>query len=97
MKLIKPNSPESFAICRRVGEEDRRIHGRLPMTVATPPKERKHKPSSEWKPRAVITPEIIAEVKRLAKEGMTGQQIADALGISKATASRIKARKGKYG
>ncbi len=46
MTVIKPNSPESFAICRRVGEEDRRIHGRLPVTF-TPQKERKHKPSSE--------------------------------------------------
>ena len=97
MKLIKPNSPESFAICRRVGEEDRRIHGRLPMTVATPPKERKHKPSSEWKPRAVITPEIVREVKRLEREGMTCRDIAKTLGISKATASRIKSRRGKYG
>ena len=96
MKLIKPNSPESFAICRRAGEEDRRIHGRLPVTF-TPQKERKHKPSSEWKPRVVITPEIISKVIRLADEGKSLPEIAREANVSRATAARIKARRGKYG
>ena len=94
-KIVERNSPESFAICRRVGEEDRKKYGKT--YIPRPPKERTYKPAAEWKPRAKITDEIIAEVKRLAAAGMSTHDIARACGICQATAARIKGGYGKYG
>ena len=94
-KVIERNSPESFAICRRIGEADREKYGRV--NVPTPPTERHYKPAEEWKPRAKVTDEIIEEVRRLSAEGRTLEEIAETVGICRATAARIKGGYGKYG
>ncbi len=88
-RVIERNSPESFAIARRVGEEDREKHGRLPL-IPDPPKEKIHRPSSEWKPRAKVTPELVAEVRRMLDEGKSTNEIARAVDVCQTTVSRIK-------
>ena len=95
-KVIERNSPESFEVCRRIGEADREKYGRGNIPTLTE-KKRTHKPAAEWKPRAKITDEIVAEVRRLASEGKSTHEIARALDICQATAARIKGGYGKYG
>ena len=95
-KYIERNSAESFEICRRVGDADRKKYGKTYVPLSSP-KERTYKPAAEWKPRAKITDEIIAEVRRLSAEGKSTHDIARALDICQATAARIKGGYGKYG
>ena len=92
----KPNSPEALAICRRVGEEDRKKYGRIPFLIPESAK-KKRKPSSEWKQRAKITSEIVADVRRMLDEGKSTNEIARRLDICQTTVSRIKRGAGRYG
>lgn len=92
MNIVKPNSPESFAICYRICNEDRKRRGLPPKKQEVPKmkRERKHKPVNEWKPRVKITDDIIQLVCKLIKEEKTNKEIVDETGVSIATVSRIK-------
>lgn len=91
---IPVNSPESFAICRRIAEEERK---RKKMTANPVNGKIEKRPR---KPRTKITPSIEERVREMTKEGLSIKTQADALGVSPASVQRIRKRQEteeKYG
>ena len=91
---IPVNSPESFAICRRIAEEERK---RKKMTANPVNGKIEKRPR---KPRIKVTDELEAKVREMTKQGISIAKTADQLNVSPATVQRIRKRQEteeKYG
>ena len=91
---IPVNSPESFAICRRIAEEERK---RKKMTANPINGKIEKRPR---KPRIKVTDELEAKVREMTKQGISIAKTADQLNVSAATVQRIRKRQEteeKYG
>ena len=83
---VPVNSPESFAICRRIAEEERK---RKKMTANPINGKIEKRPR---KPRIKVTDEIEAQVREMTKQGISIAKTADQLNVSPATVQRIRKR-----
>lgn len=83
---VPVNSPESFAICRRIAEEERK---RKKMTANPINGKIEKRPR---KPRTKITPSIEERIREMTKEGLSIKTQATALGVSPTSVQRIRKR-----
>ena len=90
---IPVNSPESFAICRRIAEEERKRRGKMVNPISGEVVDRKPR-----KPRVTVTPDMRTRVSEMKEQGLSNRVMAEALGVSEATIQRIrKKQEEKYG
>lgn len=92
---IPVNSPESFAICRRIAAEERERRGKMVNPISGEVVDRKPR-----KPRVTVTDELEAKVREMTKQGISIAKTADQLNVSAATVQRIRKRQEteeKYG
>ena len=88
------NSPESFAICRKIAAQERE---RKKMTAHLVNGKIEKRPR---KPRIKVTDELEAKVREMTKQGISIAKTADQLDVSAATVQRIRKRQEteeKYG
>lgn len=91
---VPVNSPESFAICRKIAAQERE---RLKMTANPVNGKIEKRPR---KPRIKVTDELEERVRKMTAQGLSIAKIADALDVSAATVQRIRKRQEreeKYG
>ena len=80
---IPVNSPESFAICKRIAMEERK---RLEKTTEPLTGKVRKRP----KPRTKATEDIVARIKEMTEAGLSIHTTATALGISDSMVQRIR-------
>ena len=83
---VPVNSPESFAICRKIAAQERE---RLKMTANPVNGKIEKRPR---KPRIKVTDELEAKVREMTKQGISIAKTADQLNVSAATVQRIRKR-----
>ena len=83
---IPVNSPESFAICRKIAEQERKRKAMAANPVNGKIEKRPRKQ------RIKVTPEMEERVREMTAKGYSIVKTADELDVSPATVQRIRKR-----